>query len=406
VTRSPAENASWIVHDGEAADETQDSGEITLLDLALVLAENLRLLIFVPLVAGLTALGIGFLITPTFTATTRILPPVQQQGGSAMLAAQLGALTGGLGAGAAAMASLKSPMDQYVALLKSSRVLDVLIDRFDMRANSKSPFMVDLRASLSGRTRIDAGIKDGIIAISVDDADPVRAAQIANAYVEELLNLMKTLAITEPAQRRLFFEAQLKQTKDNLSKAEIALQGSGIGAGTLKTVPQAALEASARIRAQLTVQEIRLASMRTFMTEANPDLRIALQELAALRSELAKAEQGNTVKSPGEGAQYVTRYRDFKYHETLFDLIAKQYELARLDEAREGTLIQVLEEAAPPERKSRPNKAVNAVITTFAVLFLMIIIVFLRHAFRNMRQDGESARKLLRLGQLLRLRRA
>lgn len=391
--------------DANAAPISPDGDEIGLLDLALVLAENLRTLILVPLAAGLVVLGIGFLITPTFTATARILPPLQQQSSSAMLAAQLGALTG-LGGTVAAAAGIKSPSDQYIALLKSGPVLDAMIERFKLKELVKAQYTVDARAALEGRTKISAGVKDGIISIEVDDADPTRAADMANAYTEELRNLMKTLAVTEPAQRRLFYEMQLKQAKDNLTKSEIALRASGISVATLKTVPQSALEALARIRAQITAQEIKLASMRTSMTDFNPDLRIALQELAALRMELSKAEQSNTTRAGSEGAEYIAKFRDFKYHETLFDLMSKQYELARLDQAREGAVIQVLEAAWPPERKSKPRKAVNAVLTTLATFFVMIIFVFIRHALRKMSRENESAEKLKRLRQLLRLPRA
>ena len=375
--------------------------EIGLLDLALLLAENLRILILVPLTAGFAALGIGYLITPTFTATTRILPPVQQQSAAAALAAQFGAL-GGL---AGAAAGITSPADQYIALLRSGPVLDAMVERFKLKDPAKVQFTADLRTSMQGRTKISAGVKNGIIAIEVDDPDPKRAADMANAYVEELRNLMRTLAVTEPAQRRLFFDTQLKQTKDNLTKSEIALRGSGISEATLKTVPQSALEALARIRAQITVQEIKLATMRASMTDSNPAFQVAVQELAALRTELSKAEQSNTGKAIGDGAEYIAKFRDFKYHETLFDLMAKQYEHARLDEAREGTVIQVLDAAYPPERKSRPQKAVNAVLTTLGMFFVTIIFIFIRHAFRNMVKDGRSAEKLGRLRQLLRFRR-
>lgn len=378
----------------------EDENEINLLDLVLVLAENLRMLILVPLAAGLVALGIGYLITPTFTATAHMLPPIQQQSVATALAAQFGPLASlALGAG-----GIKSPVDQYVALIKSGPVLDAMIERFKLKERWKIEFTVDARRALAGITKVSPSLKDGIISIDVDDENPQRAADMANAYIEELRNLMKTLAVTEPAQRRLFFDAQLKQTKDNLTKSEIALRGSGISEATLKTVPQSALEALARLRAQITVQEIKLASMRTAMTDSNPDFRVALQELGAMRAELAKAEQNSTTKASGEGAEYIAKFRDFKYHETLFELMAKQFEIARLDEAREGTTIQVLESARPPERKSRPKKALIAVLTTMAVFFVMTIFVLLRHTVRNM--DTEAAKKLERLHQLLRFRRA
>jgi uncharacterized protein involved in exopolysaccharide biosynthesis len=390
------------VEESQAAPARPDDDEISLLDVALVLAENWRTLVLVPLGAGLLALGISFLIQPTFTATTRILPPAQQQSTSAALAAQLGSLAGLVGGAS----GLKNPADQYVALLKSRSVFDAIVQRFDLKELYEAMYLEDARKALEQRTRVMAGVKDGIISIEVDDHDPKRAAAIANAFVEELRNLTKTLAISEAAQRRLFFEEQLAQAKDNLTTSEIALQGSGVSEATLRTVPQSALEALARLKAQITAQEIKLASMRTFMTDAHPEYRLAIQELFALRTELSKAEQSNPVKAVGNGVEYIAKYRDFKYHETLFELMAKQYELARLDEAREGAVIQVVDAAQPPERKSKPKKAQIAVITTLAMFLLTLLAVFGRHALRNVATNPESAGKLDRLRQLLRFRRS
>jgi tyrosine-protein kinase Etk/Wzc len=385
-----------------AKDVRQEVDEVGLLDFALVLAENLRLLLIAPLTTGAVALGITFLIPPTYTATTRILPPAQQQSTSAVLAAQLGSLAGLIGGAGA----LKNPADQYVALLKSRSVYDAIIQRFNLRELYDERYIEDARKELEKRTRVSAGIKDGIVSIDAEDRDPKRAADMANAFVEELRNLSKTLAIGEAAQRRLFFEAQLNQAKDNLTKSELALRGSAVSEATLRTVPQSALEALARLKAQITAQEIRVASLRTFMTDSNPEFRLAIQELAALRSELSKAEKSNTSKATGEGVEYIAKYRDFKYHETLFELMAKQFELARLDEAREGAVIQVVDQAQAPERKSKPRNALITVLCALAAFFVVVVFVLLRQVLRNMAGEPESAERLGRLRRLLQLRRA
>ena len=380
----------------------RDGAEISLLDIALVLAEKWKSLVFVPLAAGLLALGVSFLVPPTYTAVARILPPAQPQSTAAALAGQLGSLAGLV----APAAGIKNPADQYVGLIKSRTVFDAMIRRFNLTQLYDVRYVDDARKALDNRTAVTAGIKDGLISIAVDDHDPERAANMANAFVEELRNLTKTLAITEAGQRRLFFEEQLKQAKDNLTNAQIALQASGVGEAALRTLPQSALESLARLKAQITAQEIRLASMRTSMTDSNPELRLAVRELAALREELAKVEQSSPIKTINNGAEYITKYRDFKYYETLFDLMAKQYELARLDEAREGAVIQVVDAATPPQRKSRPAKALIAVVTTLAAFFLTLVFVLMHQALRNMAAQPESADKVARLRRLLRLRDA
>lgn len=397
-TDAPVQNQSNMTDETHLS---EPDDKISLLDLALVLAEHLRTLVLIPLGAGLAALGISFLITPTYTANTRILPPQQQSGAASLLANQVGALAGG----AVAALGIKNPADTYVAMIKSRTVADSLLARFKLRELYGTEYDEDARNELSARTKVTAG-KDGLIVIEVDDHNPKRAADMANAYVEELGQLTQTLAVTEAAQRRLFFEKQLKHTKDDLTKSEIALRGSGISEAALKTVPQSALEAFAKLKAQLTAQEVKLGAMRGYMTESNPEYKQAQQELAALRIQLAKAEQVDSAKATGAGAEYIAKFRDFKYFETLFDLMARQYEMARLDEAREGAVIQVVDAAVPPERKSKPRRALIAILTTVAVLFVAVLALFMGQGLRNAERAPESAEKLGRLRRLLRLRGA
>ena len=366
--------------------------EISLLDLLLVVAENARLLIFGPLLAGLAALGIAFIIPPTFTATTRILPPQQQQGAAAMLASQLGAL-GGL-AGAAGL-NIKNPADTYVALIKSRTVADKLLDRFDLLTIYEQKYRQEARKELENATQVSAG-KDGLITIEVDDTDPKRSADIANAYVQELSKLTGSLAITEAQQRRVFFEKQLQQAQEHLKKAELALGQTGAGESLIRSAPQAMVEGIARLKALVTTQEVRLATMRGSLTDESPQLQLAQRELASLRSQLSLAERDQPCKN-APGAEYLNRYRDFKYQETLFELMAKQYEMARLDEAREGAVIQVVDPAVVPEWKSKPKRALIAVLTTLATGFALLLFVFVRESLRKGESDPEASGKLSRI---------
>lgn len=371
--------------------------EISLLDLLQLVADNLRLLVLAPLAAGLLALGGSFLMTPTYTAIVKFLPPQQQQSAAASVLASLGSL-GGL---AGAASGLKSPADQYLAFIKSRSVQDALIDRFKLMERYDSRTRDDARKALEVNARASSGAKDGLISVEVDDRDPQVAAQLANAHVEELQKLMARLAVTEAQQRRLFFEKQLNAAKESLSVAEQALKSSGVNSSALKASPQAAVEGMARLKAGITVQEIKLASMRGYLNENAPDFKQAQTEMAALRAQLTRAEQEEpAVKTGGQGqSDYVAKFRDFKYQETLFELFSKQYEIARIDESREGSLIQVLDAAQPPEKKSKPKKALIAMITTLAVGFFLLLLVFVRQAVRNAGQDEASAAKLRKLRQ-------
>ena len=371
--------------------EPVEDDEINLLDLLQVIVDNLRLLVLAPLAAGLLALGITFAIAPTFTATTVFMPPQQQQSGAAAMLAGLGAL-GGL---AGAATGIKNPNDQFVAFLKSDSIANALINRFKLMERYESTLKTDARKTLDGVSKIASG-KDGLITVNVDDKDPIVAAQLANAYVEELGQMLNRLAITEAQQRRAFFEKQLLQTKDKLTVAEQALRASGVNSSALKSNPEAAIKAVAELQAQIAAQEVKLASMRGYLTEAAPDFKQAQTELAALRAQFAKAEK-SSAPTTGVDADYVARYRDVKYYETLFELFSKQFELAKVDEAREGAVIQVVDAAEPPERKSKPKKAQIAMITTLAVGFALLLFIFIRQALRGAAQTPETSEKMARL---------
>ena len=374
-----------------------EDDEISLLDLLQVVADNLRLLVLGPLAAGLLALGISFSITPTFTATTKFMPPQQQASGAASLLQSLGAL-GGL---AGAASGLKNPADQYVAFVKSRSVQDALIDRFQLPERYEQKLRQDTRLELDSYVRASSG-KDGLITIETDDKDPMFAAQLANAHVEELGKLLNRLAVTEAQQRRVFFEKQLAKAKDSLVKAEQALKASGVNSSALKASPQATVEGLAKLKAAITAQEIKLASMRGYLAESAPDFKQAQTELAAMRSQMARAETEEPAAGKGPGtsnsdSDYIAKYRDFKYNETLFELFAKQYEIARVDESREGAVIQIVDVALPPERKAKPKKGIIAAGATLAAGFALLLFVFIRHALRGAAQDPNSAEKLVKL---------
>lgn len=341
--------------------------EIDPVEALTVLVRSWRRTVLLPLGVGVLTLIITFLIPPTFTASTTIVPPAQQSSSAlSAIAGQLGAL-GGL-AGAAGMgAGLKNPADQYVAFLKSRNVSDRIIERFSLKELYEKELLHDARLQLGKRVRIEPGKKDGFIVISVDDHDPKRAAEMANAFVDELRRLNSELAVGEASQRRLFFEEQLKVAREGLSKAEEELNEVGVSPSALNTAPQAAVAAVAKLKAAITAQEVKIASLRGFVTDDNPELRQAYLELSALRGQLSAAGEGSP-ESDGR-PKYTEKFRAFKYQETLFELMAKQYELARLDEAREGNLIQVLDVATVPERKSKPKKAeISVLATLFAAL--------------------------------------
>ena len=356
--------------DGLAEDD--DNG-MSLGEMLSALREHLKLLTIAPLAAGLLALGITTFIAPTFTAVTTFMPPQQSQSGAASALASLGSLAG-LAGGAAG-----SPGERYVALMQSVTVSDRIVDQFKLMEVYDEKFRVDARKGLATNVRIALGKKDGLIKVEVDDKSPQRAADIANRYVDELRRMTGTLAVTEAQQRRVFFERQLQQSRDRLVQAQQALQSSGFNAGALKAEPKAAAEAYARVRAESTAAEVRLQVLRGTLAENTPEVRQQQTIATALREQLALAGRATDTST---GPDYVGRYREFKYQETLFELYARQFELARADESREGALIQVVDAATPPERMSKPKRMLTSAASTAVALLALLVFVLVRATTR------------------------
>jgi uncharacterized protein involved in exopolysaccharide biosynthesis len=381
-----------------------DEDEISLLDLLIVLAKHKKMIVGVTFSAALIAIVVSLLLPNIYTGTAKVLPPQQSQSTAAMLLGQLGGLAGLAGGSV----GIKNPNDLYVGMLKSRTVADSIIVRFDLQKLYGLQTMVETRKEFANNSGITAG-RDGLITIEFDDEDPKRAAAIANAYVEELDNLTQALAVTEAAQRRLFFERQLRQAKEELSKAEVALKVTQEQTGLIKLDDQgrAIIEAVAALRGQIAAKEVELRAMRTFTTENNPDYVRVQQQLAGLRGELTKLERAQvsgggdillpTGKVPEAGLEYLRKYRDVKYQETIFELLAKQFEAAKIDEAKEAAIIQVVDQAIPPDRKSKPKRAL--IVTGFALIasILAILWSFVREARERAIKDPLQAARFAAL---------
>jgi uncharacterized protein involved in exopolysaccharide biosynthesis len=370
--------------------QDEDDDGLDLLDIALALAQHWKLLLFGPLLAGLVALGISFAVPNTYTSRTVFLPPQQQQSATASAIAQLGALSGLAGA----VSGVKSPADQYVTLLQSATVTDRLIDEFKLMEVYDAKYRFEARKMLEGNVRITLGKKDGLISVEVDDESAQRASDLANRHVDELRRMTSQLALSEAQQRRLFFETQLAQTRDRLTQAQQALQSSGFSQGALRADARASAEGYARLRAETTAAEVRLQTQRRNLADNTPEVQQALSVLGSLRAQLGKLEDSADINGAPD---YIGKFREFKYQETLFELFARQYELARVDESREGALIQVVDVAKPAEWKSKPKRALIAVASALATLLLLLIVVVARHGWRRAQQQPETAVKVAQI---------
>jgi tyrosine-protein kinase Etk/Wzc len=385
-------------------------GEFEALDLLIVLARHKRFILLFTLGAAVIAAVIALLIPNRYTATTIVLPPAQSSASSSMLS-QLGFSP--LASFAGASLGIKNPGEMYVALLHSRTVEDAMIQRFGLMARYRKKTMYDTRLALEQRSAATLGSRDGLIRISVEDRDPKLAAEIANAYVDEFRKLSASLAMTEAAQRRLFFQQQLLDAKEKLAAAEEAMKKTEQSTGVLQMDSQAKslIETAAALRGQVVAKEVQIQAMRSYATEDNPELVVARQQLAALQAQLAKlAGAGQSSDSdllvpkgriPEAGMEYVRKLRDVKYYETITELIAKQFEIAQLDEARQGAVIQVADVAVPPDRKSFPPRTIIVLLATFTAFLIALGWVRARERWAEQLRNPEKYSRIQTLRELL-----
>ena len=308
---------------------------------------------------------------------------------------------------------IRNPNDMFVAMLKSQTVENAMVRDYELQREYRKKYVSDARKAFENYATVDDSTKDGLIHIAVEDRNPVRAAQLANGYVEHFQGLSQNLAITEASQRRLFFEKQLLQTKNNLADAEVALQRTEQTTGLIQIDSQARalIESAASLRAQIAAKEVQVQAMQTYATGQNSQVIQAQQELESMRAQLEKlggsVDTANSLIVPKgklteAGLDYVRKLREVKYYETIFDILARQFEIAKLDEAKEGALVQVVDPAIPPDRKSSPKRALIVIVSTVAGFFLGILVAFLQAAWARLKEDPESGSKMDLLRRTLR----
>jgi len=382
--------------------------KVNMIDLLIVLAKHKKTIIGLTLAAALISAAISFVLPNRYQGTVKLLPPQQSQSGAAALLSQLGGTAGA----AAGMAGLKSPNELYIGMLRSRTIAERLVNSFKLKEVYDTTSTEKAIKELTDNTDISSG-KDGIITLRVEDENQKMVAKLANSYVDELFKLTKVLAITEAAQRRMFFERQLVATKDQLANAEVALKRALDTRGVISvdTESRAVMEMVARLRAQASAKEVQLDSLRTFVTENNAEFKRVEAELASLRAELAKLENGRpgadessaaAGKGNERGLENIKLLRDIKYYQMLYELLAKQFEVARLDEAKDPAIVQVLDPAVEPERKSRPRRVLIVLFATVLTFIASIAGAFIVEARRKSMRSPEDAARWQELEKNLR----
>lgn len=407
ATQTTSSEHQSPVNVASPSDRSGASGKdgISLVESLTVFAEHKSIIWRITAGFAVVSIILAFVLPQWYTATVTLLPPQQNSSLSAAMVSQLGNL-GGLASLAGGGLGLKNPNDMYVGMLKSRTVEDAMVQKFDLMREYHERYPSDARKTFERHAIVDGTAKDGLIHIAVEARDPTRAATLANGYVDQFRILSEHLAITEASQRRLFFEQQLEQAKDNLATAEESLKETEQKTGLIQLDSQARalIESASVLRAQVAAKEVQIQSMRTFATDENAQLVQAEQELSSLRDQLSKlggtdqnGDAGLLVpkgRVPQAGLEYVRKLRDVKYYETIFEILARQFEVAKLDEAKQGAVIQVVDVAVPPDKRSFPKRAWIIVGGTVLGLLIAAFYAYCLNSFGRMKNDPDAMNQI------------
>ncbi len=375
--------------------------DILAIDLLLSVVKRKWVIAKVTLAVTVLTLIIVLIVPRRYVAKTSILPPEQNQGLTAAMMGQLSSMA----ALAGKDLGLKNPSDAYVLVLKSNNIGEQLIRRFDLMHVYKKKNMVDTLKALADHTDISDD-KSGVITVKFEDKNAQRAAAVANGYVEELRQVMRQLSVSEASQRRAFFEQQVQDAKHQLAGSEENLEGVEEKTGLIQLDSQARaiIQQIANVRQQIAAREVKLQGMRSFGTSDNPYVQRTERELAALRSELSNLErQSNsgggdtqvpTAGMPSASLDYLRKMRDLKYNEMVFEVLSKQYELAKLDEAKEATMIQVFDPATVPDKPTKPPRMLIVLGAFLGAIVLSSIWAIAVDLHARAKQDSRYAAKL------------
>ncbi len=377
------------------SDQNIDEQEINLLELLQVIVKRKAIIIKLCSAAVILSVCYSLFLKNIYTASAKILPPQKDSGGGlSALLSQTGGLAGlaagGIGGGSA---------DLFMGILKSRSVADAVIKRLDLQTEFRTKTIDDARKMLEGAVKFQAG-KDGIITISADNKNPQKAALLANTFVDELARRSIQLNLSKAGTERMFLEKRLEVVKQDLKNAENDMRAFQEKYKTIKADSQAtvAIEGIAKLKAEIITKEVQLATLRNSMTDESNDVKALLAAISRLKSQLgAMTGSGgtdniipSTGNVPGIGIEYVRKLRELKIQEAIFEQISKQFEVAKINEAKDSSSLQVLDEAVPPVMKSKPKRSLIVILSTVTAFFISIFVIFIQEYLSKMSpEDAE-----------------
>lgn len=394
---------------------------------AMLLWQHRKLLSKVAAISLTASLTIAFLIPKQYKAITSIMPPDQQSPGAMMLAALAGRSggLGSLGSLASGLIGGHSSTALFVSLLHSGTVSSHLIDEFNLQHVYHSRYRITAAKHLARQTKISDDKKSGVITIEVEDTDPQRARDMAQAYLDELNTLVNRTSASTARQERIFIENRLHSVESDLEKAQLELSAFSSKNSTvdIKEQTRAMVDAGARVQGELLLEQSGLQSLRQIYGEGNVRVKETEARIAALQKDMTQmtgssaplvppdpasaSAAGGTFAGAGDKGElypplrqlprlavpYADLYRRVKVQETVFELLTQQYEMARIEEAKDVPVVSVIDPPGVPERKAYPPRLLLTLLLTFLSCAMTAGFILLREGWSTL--DSTDPRKML-----------
>jgi len=382
--------------------------EINLLDLITALGQEKWILFVVTFLAALTGVVLSLITPATYVSRTSIISSQQAGGGDL---SSLGSLTGlaGLGGIPGVASGMKSSDELFIALMRSYSVQASLISQFKLKERYGSRNIEEARQALSNNVTIVSDKKSGLILIDAQDKEAEFAAQLANAHVVELNVILSRLAVTEAQHKRIYYEQQIFKTQTNIPNLERAFKDaekkSGVEVVSL-------LSEVGTLPGQIAIKELQLQMLRQFATVHNPDIKRLTVEISTLRTQMAKydlskispktIEENKPSQTSGiTQANYVQiakqAYYTLKIQEALLDSYVKQLELSKIEEAKEGPAVQVVDEAKAPEMRSKPERRKMVIAYSVTGFIIALVLAALSAVIRHYQSTQDSKQRFIKL---------
>ena len=403
----------------EPATETSEDNGPSLTDEVLDIAtQHRRALVRVLVIALIVSTAVAFLIPKRYESTTRIMPP-EGPNPAALLAAVTGKMPAGLGELAGGFLGVKNTGPLWMALLQSRTVLDHQIDNSDLMRVYWTKRRYRARKKLMNRTDIKEDKKSGVIDITVSDSDPARARALANGYVNELNQLLASVSTSSARRERMFIEQRLNTARADLEEAEkeFGKFASRNSTFDVKEQSKAIVGAGAQLEGQIIAAQAELEGLQQTYTDDNVRVRAVKARINSLKRDLAKiggtGEESEGSLAPGGlspsvrqlpivGVQWADLYRRSKIQETVFELLTQQYEIAKIEEAKEIPTVKVIDVADYPERKSWPPREIIVTLGTLLSLAGAIAWFKLKASWKVLPADNPKKQRTLKLARIFR----